>query len=81
MLGVRRLDPPQSLSLSSGEGLEVLSWDTTGELIAVLGDHGWFVVTPQGERLDVEPATSLAWHPSERKLAVGRGGQLTVLAD
>ncbi len=80
VLGVRRLDPQLSLSYSLGERLEALSWDATGELIAVLGDSGWFVVTTQGERLDVEPATSLAWHPTERRLAVGRGGQLTVLA-
>ena len=79
VLGVRRLDPPLSLSHSLGERLEALSWDATGELIALLGDRGWFVVTAQGERLDVEPATSLAWHPTERRLAVGRGGQLTVL--
>jgi len=80
VLGVRRLDPPLSLSLPLGERLEALSWDATGELIAVLGDRGWFVLTAQGERLDLEPATSLAWHPTERRLAVGRGGQLNVLA-
>ena len=70
--------PPLSLSHSLGERLEDLAWDSTGALIAVLGEHGWFVVTADGERIDLEPASSLAWHPTERKLALGRDGRLTV---
>ncbi len=79
VLGMRRLDPPMSLSHNLGERLEDLAWDATGELIAVLGDYGWFVVTAQGNRLDIESASSMAWHPNERKLALGRNGHLIVL--
>ncbi len=79
VLGIRRLDPPMSLRHFLGERLEDLAWDTTGELIAVQGEHGWFIVTAHANRLDIEPATSLAWHPTERKLALSRNGHLTVL--
>lgn len=79
VLGTRRLDPPMSLSHDLGEQLYDLAWDATGELIAVQGEHGWFIVTAQGIRLAIEPASSMAWHPTERKLALGRDGRLTVL--
>lgn len=78
VLGVRDVDRGLSLSHATGERLEDLAWDSTSELIAVLGEHGWFVATRRGERLDLERASSLSWHPTERKLATGRDGRLTV---
>jgi hypothetical protein len=79
VLGVRRFDPALSLSYFFDESLEQLAWDSTGELIAVRDQHGWFVATAGGQRLDAVPASSSAWHPSERSLAMSNAGNLTVL--
>jgi hypothetical protein len=80
VLAVRDLDARCSMTHSLGDRLDDVAWDATSELIAAEGERGWLLATARTGPLDVAPASSLAWHPSERRVALGRDGHLVVLA-